>query len=78
MNHRAEMDSSESMEVMRSNFDVSYIQGEDAVGLDMNGSLLMLKRPFHLNEMTAGSDNPILLKSVGCKYDVGNAVSSSN
>ncbi len=64
---------SESMEIMRLNFDVSYIQGEDAVGLDVNDSLLMLQRPFHLHETAASNDHPIFLKRVGSKYDVGDA-----
>jgi hypothetical protein len=59
------------MEIMRSNFDVGYIERRYALGFDVDYTVLMLERTFDTHEAAARNDDAILFESVGGEDDVG-------
>ncbi len=61
------------MKIVRTDFDIGDIKGNDPLSLDVNHPILMLERALHAHESAARDDHAILLECVGGEYDIGDA-----
>jgi hypothetical protein len=61
------------MKIVRTDFDIGDIQGNDPLSLDVDDPILMLERALHAHESAARDHYAILLERIGGENNVGDA-----